>query len=110
MKELIALLDETLALCDGCGEGLAEARERYEVGDDIEINTGDKVRSDVYGELWVTGTGGTSLWTSEDKADIKSGRGRGLRPSYVDAIQKKGKGPWIKVKIERGEDIGTVIE
>lgn len=69
----------------------------------IELNKGDKIDTS-YGELWVTGFGSGSIWTSEYVEDLETGRGRSLRWSYVDAIQKGGQGPWIKVRLFKDEE------
>lgn len=77
----------------------------YESGDNIDVDKGDQVDAGAYGKLWVTGVGVIGdLWTSEDKDDIESGRGRGLRYGFVDAIRKDGRGPWIKVKYNKDEE------
>jgi hypothetical protein len=87
-------------------EGSAEAQ--YGPGDDIDVEVGDRVRSS-YGKHWVTGTGVVGgLWTSEYRDDVESGRGRGLRPSYVTGIQKGGRGPWYDVHFDRDTDSFTV--
>lgn len=69
----------------------------------IELDKGDKIDTS-YGELWVTGFGSGSIWTSEYVEDLETGRGRSLRWSYVDAIQKGGQGPWIKVRLFKDEE------
>lgn len=77
----------------------------YQIGDDIEVHAGDKIFSRPYGEFWVVRTGVIGgLWTSNDKQDLRTGRGRGLRHSYVSAIQKDGRGPWYQVKLEDRND------
>ena len=76
-----------------------------------EISTRDKVRSDVYGEFWVVRAGVVGdLWTSSDREDIKSGRGRGMKYAYVDAIQPNGRGKWYAVDWDRNTEYYTITD
>ena len=82
----------------------------FEVGEEIspeEIRTGMMVDAGPYGKLWVTGTNVVGdLWTSEDRSDIRSGRGRGLRFAYVEAIKISGK--WYEVEWDRNGEFYKV--
>lgn len=89
-------------------EGNEGEQAQYGPGDDIDVEVGDRVNSS-YGKLWITGTGVVGdLWTSHDPVDIESGRGRGLRFSYVSAVQKQGRGPWYQVHYDRDSGMYTV--
>lgn len=81
----------------------------YGEGDIISVEVGDKIKCS-YGSFWVTGTAqGDRLWTSEYEEDIESGKGRGVRYSYVTAIQKEGRGPWYPVRLNDFDEF-TVIK
>ena len=75
----------------------------YGPGDEIRVEPGDKVRS-IYGEHWVIKYGtGDRIWTSEYEEDMETGMGRGMRVSYVTAVQKEGQGPWYEVEHDTEE-------
>jgi len=102
---IIAHLEEWLE-AGGADEGVSE----YAPGDPIDVEVGDKVDAGAYGKLWITGTGVVGdLWTSEDQDDIDTQRGRGLKYGYVDAVQKQGRGPWIKVKFDKDNEAYEVV-
>jgi hypothetical protein len=102
---IIANLEEWLEAGEE-GEGASE----YEPGDPIDVEVGDRVDAGAYGKLWITSTGVVGdLWTSEDQDDIDTQRGRGLRYGYVSAVQKQGRGPWIKVKFDRDNGAYEVV-
>lgn len=83
-------------------------KESIQPGDVVDIEVGDLVDSH-YGQLWVVGTGVVGgLWTSEDRDDVKTGSGRGLRHSFVSAVKKQGAGPWIKVEWNRDSQVHRV--
>lgn len=103
---IIANLEEWLEAEEEGGEGASE----YEPGDPIDVEVGDRVDAGAYGKLWITSTGVVGdLWTSEDQRDIDTQRGRGLRYGFVSAVQKQGRGSWIKVKFDRDNEAYEVV-